>query len=1237
MGLIETHYTANAIHKRDQPRSQLGERDQMPLTIRLLGSPEILAGERPLSFRTRKVLALLIYLVVEGGMHSRESLMALLWPDTEPVKAAVTLRGTLSRLRKSLRPAGQFLITEAGRVGFDFGGAVELDLARLAAIPQPEIPPQDLEAILELDRGEFLAGFSLPDAPDFDNWAAIQREACQRQVETVYDRLSQHQLTAGEGTSAVETAARWVARAPFSETAYRRLMAGQALAGDRAAALKTYEQCRAMLQEEFGLEPARETAVLAEHIQGNRVPEEPVGRLTKHQAGPKFPSSPGGRGLTLPFEGRAEEHSQLVGAFRQTQENRAQVVVLIGSAGVGKTRLANVFHEWVTLDMPDAEFWAGRAFEMGGRLSYQPAIEAFRARLEEENAPEDLLDDVWLSELSQLMPELRARYPDLPPPMTGEADFVRSRLYAAVATLGEALTAQGPAVFVLDDMQWADAGTLDMVHYLVQRWAGKGAPILTLLMLRQESFAAEAGLRQWLTQLGRDVPLTRLLLNTLSGTAVRRLVAYLASPAADKATTDAFGDWLWAETRGLPFFIEAMLGMLADQGILVPAEANGRPGYDFAAALTKVRSTGKVPIPPGVREVLLARLERLSEAESGLLLAAAVVGRECSYPLLCQVGGVAETEALPALEALLDAQLLVERGSDRRPYTLAHDYIREVAYGEARKARRRMLHRRTLIALEARRAPAAECAFHALASLLDEPAFRYSLAAGDEALANYALQESLAHYDRARDVRRTMAAEQVDPESLLRLYQNRGRALELSQQDEAARDNYQEMLVLAEARNDPSLKLVALTAQCIIHATNTSVFNPQRARELAQAARDLARTLNDRAAEARAVWCMMLVEHFGGGENQKILTYGKEALAIAQKLGLRELTGYVQTNLAWAYFNSEQLKEAHKANDEARAIWQALGNLPMVADSYTIRLYIYLHTGEYDALLALEPEALHLSRSINNMLHESMALINISDAHCFQGRFGQALAILEKALSIAEESSLPNTPFGFYPNLTLIYLFAGALEQAEQWADRLYAYLEEFPPVFRTSWLVAIARAKIARGKLREGEAILGRDMSVLDRDNLSMMDMVPVFVADGHLQLALGNPERTLERMEAVIQRLNSVGSRKYLAEAYWLRGRAWLVLEEIGQAREALLEAKAAAEGNSERGVLWRTLATLIDVERLSGGQSENERLRCQQLTSQLLEVVSYIADHAGSEELRAAFLGQPGVRDHLPELVS
>jgi DNA-binding SARP family transcriptional activator/tetratricopeptide (TPR) repeat protein len=1191
------------------------------LKIRLLGNPEVAFDDQSLIFPTQKTLALLIYLVVEKGMFSRDSLMTLLWPEHSTEKANVTFRSTLSRLRRTLKPAGVYIISEGRKVGFDFDKIHDLDLDWLATAVHPETSPDELSPILAMDRGEFLQGFFLPDAPEFDTWSAIQRESCQRQLETVYDRFSQHLLAIHNHAAAVETAASWVARAPLSEQAYRRLMAAQALNGQRQAALQTYERLQTTLQQELDMEPSRESVVLAEHIgRGSLGSGEHPGLSTMVGSAPtRDPGQP----FPLPLVGRADEHNRLVTAFHQTKNAETQVLALIGMAGVGKTRLVSAFQEWVLLDSPEAEVWQGRAFETGGRLAYQPVFEALRARLDKVNAPDDLLEDVWLAELSQLIPELRARYPDLPPPLTGDAHFVRARLFEAVANLGIALTARHPAVFVLEDMQWADADTLDLVHYLVRRWVETGAPILVLLVIRQEAYAADARLREWLTNLGRDATLKRLLLDSLNGLAVENLVNRLAGENVDDTST-AFAAWLWAETRGLPFFIEALLQMLVEQDVL-PVAYEDQPVYDFAMALNHVRSVAQVPMPPGVREVIQARLGQQSKEAGSLLLAAAVLSRASTFERLCRVADLHETEALEALEALLDGRLLLEQSSDRRPYAVAHDYIREVVYTESREARRRVFHRRALLALEAADAPAAECAYHALASLLDEPALRYSLAAGDEALAKYALEESLVHYDRARDVSRSMAAGEVSSEILLRLYQNRGRAFELGQQDVAARDNYQEMQTLAEARNDLSLKLAALVAQCIVHVTGLSVFNPSRARELSSAALDLARRLEDRAAKARTMWCMMLVEHFSGGENHKVLAFGNEALAIAQELGLKELTGYVQTNLAWAYFNAAQLNEAHKANDEARAIWQSLGNLPMVADSYTIKLHMYRNTGEYDALLALEHEALHASRVIKNVLHEGMALFNICDAYCAQGQYGQAMTTLEAAKTLAAAASeIPNSDLGIYLYSIHIFLSVGALEKADQLADSLYALKEAFQPVVRTFFLVAVARAKIAVGKVREAEDILVRDLDVPGQDSPIMIDMAPVFVTYAHLQLALGHPEHALELLEAVIRRLQQVGSRNCLAEAYLLQSEARLALGEMTQARENLREAKAVAEATRERPILWQILASLSEIERRSGNEAETEMLRLQ-----ACEIIQYIADHAGDEQdLRASFLAQPEV---------
>src|SRR5262249_16244284 len=147
--------------------------------------------------------------------------------------------------------------------------------------------------------------------------------------------------------------------------------------------------------------------------------------------------------------------------YRAACHTQAQVVALIGEAGIGKTRLATEFLRWTAAQ--GADRLQGRAFETGGWLPYQPLVDALRRRLEQEHAPDDLLSDVWLVELSRLLPELRDRYPDLPLPTSdlGEAE-ARTQLFEAITRLFQALAELAPLVLFLDDLQWADAASLDV-------------------------------------------------------------------------------------------------------------------------------------------------------------------------------------------------------------------------------------------------------------------------------------------------------------------------------------------------------------------------------------------------------------------------------------------------------------------------------------------------------------------------------------------------------------------------------------------------------------------------------------------------------------------------------------------------------------------------------------------------------------------------------------------------------
>ncbi len=1089
----------------------------------------------------------------------------------------------------------------------------------------PDATQEAMQTALTAVRGEFLEGFSLPDAPDFDHWASVEREACQRRLETICERLTRQQLAAGEGRDALHTAGQWVARAPLSEAAYQALMEAHFLSGDRTAALQAYGRCAQMLREDLGLEPAPETIALAERIKTLQFTSDEL-RL-REAAQISHSPFPTPQLTELPLVGRAAEHAQLAALYQQAGTGKSQCAAIIGEAGIGKTRLIQAFLAWAALATLPADILQGRAFEVGGRLPYQPLVDALRARLEAENAPEDLLADVWLAELSQLLPELRDRYPGLPRPLSGDPDFVRARIFEAVARLLTALAAARPVILFVDDLQWAGAGTLDMLHYLVRRWTEGKTPILLLLTARQE---AMAGLRDWFARLSRESSLTQIHLEALPVTAVQKLVGTLAGETTGQETArtepaevavQSFGGWLQAETGGVPFFMEAMLQMLVEQGILPQEQRQGRAYLDVTAVWRQIQGVGRLPVPPGVREVVLSRLDRLSDPARGLLLAGAVIGRECSFERLCQVSDVVEETGLAALEELLNGRLLLEISREARPYRFAHDNIRQVVYAEAGEARRRLIHRRALTILEREKAPAAELAYHATAVRQDELAFRYSLAAGDDALAAHVVAEAITHYDHAREI---VVSITIETDLLCQLYTHRGRALELNNRFDEALANYREMAELGAKGGDEALVLASLTAQCIVQATQTPLYNPSEARILGEKALTLARKLGDQTIEAKVLWGLLLAEVWSGGDYQQALTHGQQSLAICRELDLKEQMAFTLTSLSTLYCSLDQIETGLAAILEARPIWLELSNTPMLADAYNLAAWLYMFAGDFEAALATAREGIPIGESIGNVWNHAGMLVGMGEIYAERGQIGLAVANLEQGKRMAVEAGIPYLRFAAGNYLILTYLAAGAVDQANRLADELYAERDTIVFNFRMLALGFIAQARVSCGELQQAQHILEQTYQGLDIDQQAIFLFGPLLLAEAHLQLALDKPVDARERLAYLTARIRRAGVFLYLPEALWLQGKALLALNKPEEARQVLLEARIVAEETGARRVWWRILGALWELETAVGNPTT-----AQQHRRQAQEIITTVASHAGSDELRASFLAQPAVQ--------
>src|SRR3989454_3378266 len=344
--------------------SSCGQKEQTmsQLQLSLLGTPVVKHGERTLTFSTRKALALLVYLAVEGGTHPRKTLSESFWPELDAEHGRAALRATLLELRKLLERShapGEraHLLVERDTLGFDQGSPLVLDLRLVEAASKQVgrgIEPlasqareellRQLEQATHLAHGPFLAGFTLRDSQFFDDWTRQHREYWHLRVHQLFDALSMLYERAGDGERASETVSRWLSFDPLNEEGYRRLMRLRFAQGDRAGALRAYASGRAVLAEQLQVEPEPETVALAKSIRHTAPlrPAQPRSLLPPHASAGQPPVNL----LDGPLLGRAAEFGTLIECYQRAHAGQPQLVLLQGETGIGKTRLTTEFVHW---------------------------------------------------------------------------------------------------------------------------------------------------------------------------------------------------------------------------------------------------------------------------------------------------------------------------------------------------------------------------------------------------------------------------------------------------------------------------------------------------------------------------------------------------------------------------------------------------------------------------------------------------------------------------------------------------------------------------------------------------------------------------------------------------------------------------------------------------------------------------------------------------------------------------
>ncbi len=330
----------------------------MPLSLFLLGPPRVEIDGEVIAFPRQKSLALLIHLAVTGEQQRRDTLAALLWPESADARGS--LRRELSSLKSALGRGGWL---DADRESVTLTGDVWLDVNDFLAAVESGDPAQLTQAA-EMHRGDFLTGFSLTDAPDFDDWRFFQGEEYRRLLAAALERLIAHHQNVGNPDTAIPYGRQLLALDNLHEPSHRTLMRLYALAGQQSAALRQYDECVRLLDEELGVPPEDETTKLHEAIRTRRF--GPDDKKTRGQddkrvsAGDSVIPSSGHLVIPSPSHNLPPQATPFVGRQREVEAvlsllaaPNARLVTITGVGGMGKSRLGLAVAEALRGAFPD--------------------------------------------------------------------------------------------------------------------------------------------------------------------------------------------------------------------------------------------------------------------------------------------------------------------------------------------------------------------------------------------------------------------------------------------------------------------------------------------------------------------------------------------------------------------------------------------------------------------------------------------------------------------------------------------------------------------------------------------------------------------------------------------------------------------------------------------------------------------------------------------------------------------
>lgn len=1022
-----------------------------------------LGGAKPAA-----VLAML--LLRPNELVPADRLIEDLWDGQPPATAAKTLQVHISRLRRAFGQGGNGdgdgpIVT--GRGGYVLEVAPDaIDAHRFqtlvsegrAALPEGahRRASARLREALALWRGEALADFA---------YASFAQDTIARLdgLRTVaLESALEAELALGRHAELVPELKSLVKRHPLSEHLRCQLMLALYRAGRQAEALGVYRAGRRILVDQLGLEPGAELRELERAILAHDAAvAAPAPKPHPQQARAEKSS----RGVLVGYE---RELGGLEELLEQALAGQGRLALISGEPGVGKTRLADELSS--VAHARGAQVLWGRCWTGGGAPAYWPWIQVLRALIADRD-PLTVRAELGasVSELTQLLPELKEIVADTTVAMAGDAEGARFRLFDAAASFLVRAAGARPVVIVLDDLQAADHSTLALLQFMAA--AALDAPVLIVGTYRDSAVALEPRLSETLSELARTSDCLQLVLTGLSTDDTAHFVELSAGVAPMPMLASAIHD----ASSGNPLFVSELVRLLQAEGRLHELDRNA-----------------DLVLPRGVEQVIARRLEHLSEPCRRTLSLAAVIGREFDVNLLARAGGTSADELLGQLEDALAARVLETSPGAGRGMRFSHDLIRHTLYAGLGAVDRRRMHEAVARALEdlhaSRPEPVvADLAYHFGATLPGgdaAKASRYSEMAGDQAAELSAFDEAASHYSRAAE---TGKAHGADADVLCELYLKLAEQLVLIPELEGAGAAIEEAEGFAGPVPDPARTGRLAVARAYLHMLDALAADED---ELFDAI-SLFEEIGDYAGAARA-WAALVTLNCGRSDRLQGNEAGERMLECARRAGSKPLIGEAMRSIG----STIALGGAPVGEGIARvrALIAEAGDAVTRARLMNCLATLEAKRGRFDDARTLLAEA--------RAVLSPAELAQVEDYLVFNGAHIETMAgNMHRAEELARQGCRDYESRGWVRYLSSEMMFLvdaliaqGRLEEASTYLEqaRPYAAPDDVDAQYRQAR--SRARLELARGNFDAAEASARTSITFAQRDE----------VADEHAQCLL-------------------------------------------------------------------------------------------------------------------------------------